>query len=448
MPKTRINCPNCRQPVVADVDQLFDVSQDPTAKQKLLSGSYNLIQCPNCGYQGVLASPIVYHDPNKELLLTFVPSEINMPRPEQERLIGQIINQVVSRLPQEQRKGYLLRPQAALTMQGLVERILEADGITREMIQAQQQRLNLLQRLASVTDDEALQEIVRQEEKLLDEDFHAILNRVIEAAVMGGDQEGGKRLSDLQKKLLPLSSAGRQILAQQQDIEAAVRSLQEAGRGLNQEKLLDLVLKAPNETTVSVYASLARPLMDYSFFQILSERIDRARGDGRDRLVKLREKLLEVTSEIDQQLEERSQHARKNLETLLNAENITQATQQNLQAIDEFFVRVVNEELEQARKKADLDRIQKLNQVISVIQSASTPPPEIELIEELLEIDDDQERQNWLNENQEKITPEFMDMLTSVMSQSQESDDPGFAERLQKVYRAVLKHSMQINLNK
>ena len=47
MPQTRINCPNCRQPLMADIDQLFDVARDPSAKQRLLSVSFNYIQCPN-----------------------------------------------------------------------------------------------------------------------------------------------------------------------------------------------------------------------------------------------------------------------------------------------------------------------------------------------------------------------------------------------------------------
>jgi hypothetical protein len=42
----------------------------------------------------------------------------------------------------KKRKGYLLAA-SMLTFQGLVERVLEVDGITREMIQAQQAKLNL-----------------------------------------------------------------------------------------------------------------------------------------------------------------------------------------------------------------------------------------------------------------------------------------------------------------
>ena len=52
MPKTRANCPNCRQPLIAEVSQLFDAGVDPKAKQLLLTGAYNMIQCSSCGYQG------------------------------------------------------------------------------------------------------------------------------------------------------------------------------------------------------------------------------------------------------------------------------------------------------------------------------------------------------------------------------------------------------------
>ena len=76
MPKTRINCPNCRQPILADIEQLFDVGQDATAKQRILSGAFNIASCPNCGFNGMVATPLVYHDPDKGLLLTYFPPEL------------------------------------------------------------------------------------------------------------------------------------------------------------------------------------------------------------------------------------------------------------------------------------------------------------------------------------------------------------------------------------
>src|SRR5574342_1385549 len=79
MAQTQIACPNCRQMIKANVEQLFDVTQDPQAKQRLLGGGSNMARCPYCGYQGRLATPIVYHDNEKELLLSFFPPELNVP---------------------------------------------------------------------------------------------------------------------------------------------------------------------------------------------------------------------------------------------------------------------------------------------------------------------------------------------------------------------------------
>ena len=94
MPQTQIACPRCRQMIAANIEQLFDVTQDPQAKQRLLGGASNMARCPHCGYQGRLATPVVYHDNEKELLLTFFPPELGMPLNEQEKLIGPMIKQI------------------------------------------------------------------------------------------------------------------------------------------------------------------------------------------------------------------------------------------------------------------------------------------------------------------------------------------------------------------
>jgi hypothetical protein len=276
MPKTRINCPNCRQPIVAEIDQLFDVGEDPSVKQRLLSGVSNVIRCPNCGFQGNVATPIVYHDPDKELLLTYFPPEVGLPRDEQERLIGASINQVVNRLPRKTQR--LSAAPQSITFQGMIERILEADG-TREMIQAQQAKFNLLQRLLAAS-PESRPEIAHNEDNLIDSEFFALLSRLLEASLAAGDRKSAQALSDLQKAILPETTFGRQIQEQTQEVEAAIASLQELGDELTRDKLLDLVVKAPNDTRLSALVSLARPGMDYTFFQMLSDRIDRARGDG------------------------------------------------------------------------------------------------------------------------------------------------------------------------
>lgn len=448
MAKTRINCPNCRQPVTAEIDQLFDVNVDPAAKQRLLSGSFNIIQCPHCGYQGQVSTPIVYHDPENELLLTFVPPEVNLPRDEQQRVIGNLINRVVDNLPQEKRKGYLFQPKEHLTLQGLIERVLEAEGISKEMIAAQQERLNLLQRLVNIADKEARLEVIQQEHELIDADFFNILSRLHETAQMSGDQESANHLEDLQSELLENTKFGQELKEQSAEIQAALESLQEAGRELTRDKLLDIVVRAPTDTRLRALVSLARPAMDYVFFQMLSERIDRARGSGRQRLAEIRERLLELTQEFDEQMQVRVAQARELLESIIGAEDISRATVQYLPRVDEHFIQVLNQELEAAQKQKDEERLNKLQQITAILQQASAPPPEVALLEELLEAPDDQARRKILEEHQDEITPRFLEMASGLVAQVQQSgqEDEAFVERLKAIASQVRRFSMKANL--
>jgi hypothetical protein len=446
MTKTQVSCPNCRQPVVADVEQLFDVNVDPSAKQRLLSGSFNLIQCKMCGYQGNLSTILLYHDPEKELLLTYVPPEIGLPRNEQERVIGGLINQVISKLPQEKRKGYLLNPQTTLTLQGLVERVLEEDGITREMIQAQQQRLNLLQRLATTADESVRAEIIKQEDALLDQDFFMLLNRLGEAAMSSGDRESAHQLAELQKSLLANSAYGRQLQEQSKEIETALADLQKEGKDLTREKMLELVIHAPNETRLSALVGLARPLLDYSFFQLLSERIDRARGDGRTRLVELRAQLLEMTQEIDKQVETQRKQIRQLINALLQAPDIEEALAKALPAIDEVFESEIESMLQEARQQGDLDRSGKLQMIIDLLQKASAPPPEMALIEDYLDITDDEARKQFLKDHQDQVNDGFMELMANLAVQTQSGQDKELAARVMDANRQAIRFVMQRNM--
>ncbi len=445
MPKTQVSCPNCRQPVVAEIQQLFDSGEDSRAKQMLLSGLFNVIQCSNCGYQGNLATPIVYHDPDKELLLTFVPPEIGLPRDEQEKIIGTLINQAINRLPQEERKAYILQPQSTLTMQGLVERVLEADGVTKEMITAQEKRLKLIQRLITSSKEERL-EIVSSDEELIDADFYGLLSRLYETAALSGDQHGAQQIADLQKSIMPLTEYGKKLLAQNEEVEAAIKSLQDAGDTLTRENLLELFINAPSETRLQALVSLARPGMDYEFFQLLSQRIDRARGDGRVRLIDLRSDLLEMTEAIDRQAEERQILAKKMLNTILTSPNVEEALRENLPVVDEFFIREVESATADARKSGNLEKIAMLQKITEVIEKASAPPPEVQFIERLIQASDDAQRDQILQENKEKITPEFLGLFANLLAQIESNEDQELKRQVSDVYDQVLRFSMQANL--
>jgi methyl coenzyme M reductase subunit D len=432
--------------VQAEIQQLFDLNQDPAAKQKLLSGAFNLIQCPNCGFRGTAAMPIVYHDADKELLLTFVPPELGLPPNEQERIIGGLINQVMSYLPQEKRKAYLLRPQQTLTMQGLIERVLEADGITREMLQAQQQRLTLIQRLHTASSADVQKEIIGQEDALIDEQFIALLERLIELAAASGDQQSAQKLVELQKLVIEESTYGRQLSHQVQEVEAALASLKEAGQSLNREKLLDIVMAAPNEERVRALVSFARAGMDYQFFQLLSERIDRVKGEERARLVKLRDTLLQFTQEYDQDLAQRVEQARQRLEQVLSEPDVEQGLVKYSPVIDGIFLSVLEQALAQAEEQKDQNRLEKLKGIVRIVEKASAPPEEVQLLEKLLQVESETEQRKILEENAEKITPELLNSVLNLAYQLQEGENKELGERVNAIYKTMLRFSMERSL--
>jgi CpXC protein len=450
MPQTRTNCPRCKTPILVDVEQLFDLNIDPEAKKKLLSGSFNVIACKNCGYQGMMTTPMVYHDPSKELLLTYFPPEMGLPVNEQERLIGPMINQVVNKLSMEKRKGYLFRPQTMLTLQTMIEKVLEADGITKEMLDGQQKRLSLLQRLLSTPQAADRSAIIQQEEVLVDEALFSILSRLAESAMAQGDQQLAHSLASVQQELLSQTKLGQELQSQSLEAEAAIKSLQQASeKGLTREILLDLLIEASSETRFNTLVSLARSGLDYNCFQILTERITAAPEEQKQKLVEMREKLLKLTSEIDKVIQKQQGETRQLLERILAAADVRQAAMDSIESINDMFIETLQNELQVARQKTDLDRISKLQKVVAVVEEASAPPPELELIDKLISAPDEAARHQLLQENAALVTQEFIDLLNNMMVQSETKPQLQEAkEQIQQAFSSALRFTMQANLKK
>jgi hypothetical protein len=451
MPQTQISCPRCRQPIAANVEQLFDVTQDPQAKQRLLGGVSNMARCPHCGYQGRLATPIVYHDNEKELLLTFFPSELGMPLNEQERMIGPLIKQITDRLPPEKRKGYLLKPVANLTYESMVQTILEKDGITPEMLKDQQERVQLIERLLQASAKDVRSELIKQNINLFDEQFFALFSRLAQSAAGSGQEPIARALVDLQNQLLEETEFGRGLKESVGELEAATKTLQEIGQGLTREKLLDVVLQSPGDARLRAYVTVARGGMDYQFFQILSERIEKASGDEKTRLEGIRNKLLEFTNEVDKQLEARYKQAQDFIDSLLAQDDIVQAVRDNLNNFTQDAVDVVNQMLRQASEKSDYTRMGKLQKMVEVLREVSTPP-EVSFIEQLLDAPDEAALAKMLEGNKDLINDQFMEALIGLVGQVDQAAEQGnpeakaIGEKLSKVYKTALKYTMQKNM--
>ncbi|MFA5836870.1 MAG: CpXC domain-containing protein [Bellilinea sp.] len=451
MAKVQTSCPRCKSPVAAEVEQIFDLNHDPQAKQRLLSGQVNVIHCPNCGYDGMVGTPVIYHDPEKELLLTFFPSEMGLPLNEQERVIGPLINQVVNRLPLEKRKAYILRPQSMLTFQTMIEKILEGDGISRQMIDDQQKRLALLQRLLSIPTAESRLEVIKQEEALIDENFFSMFARLMEATMAQGDERSARALAAVQQELVENTEVGKKIQDQSREAQEVIKTLQEASKdGLTREKLVDIFIdSADSEVRLTTLVSLIRTGLDYTFFQLLTDKINTFENEKKAKLEAMREKLLGYVKEIDDQRQVQMQQTRKLLDAILASPNPGEATREHIEEIDEYFMQLVDQELKNARAAADLNRIGRLQKITAVIEEASAPPPEITFIEQLLELESYDERMKLMQSKAEMVTPEFTQMLSGLIAQTEAQNQPDeLVNKLKEINRIALRITMMTAMKK
>ena len=451
MPQTQIACPRCRQMITANVEQLFDVTQDPQSKQRLLGSASNMARCPYCGYQGRLATPIVYHDNEKELLLTFFPPELHVPLNEQEKIIGPLIKKVMDNLPPEKRKAYLLNPVPNLTYESMVKTILGKDGITPEMLKEQQDRVQVIERLLQASTADVRSEIIKQNSALFDEQFFALFSRLAQGAAASGQESVARSMVELQKQLLEETDFGRQLKETVGEMDAAQKALQEAGQALTREKLLDLVVDAPTDARLQAYVSLARGGMDYQFFQLLTEKINAAGGEEQTRLESIREKLLEYTNEIDKQIEARYKQAQAFVESLLAQDDIVKAVHNNLQSVTQDVVDVINQLLRQASEKNDYARMGKLQKMVEVLREASTPP-EVAFVEQLLDTPDEAAVEQMLEANKTLINDQFMQALIGLVAQVDQAAEQGnpeakaLSDKLNTIYKLALKFSMKQNM--
>ena len=441
MALSNVRCPNCQSPLSIRVEQLIDVERDPGAKARLLSGSLNRVRCPSCGWEGQLATPLVYHDPGHELLLTYMPVEINLPKAEQERLIGQLINQAITQLPAERRKGYLFQPQAALTTQGLVERILGADGITHEQLEEQRTRVRLLEALLR-TPPEGLAAFAAQHDAELDETFFQLATVSLQAA---RDERAARALSERLEAVLPHTDYGRRILAREVEVRSAAESLSQLKEPLTREAVLDLILQAPSEERQVTLASLARPALDYAFFQALSERIERAEAPEKVRLSAVRQRLLQVTQDIDAAQEARVADAGKVLQALLQAEDLDQALKQALPGVDDLFLSLLTANLQAAQQRGDQKTLQRLMEIDrrlrEIIQESL--PPGLQVAQQVLDEPDEAAAQRRLDEAGEALDEDLLNTLLSMAQRLESSGDAEGAARVQRLHRYAVGISMR-----
>jgi hypothetical protein len=430
-----VACPNCNNRFVSPVLTIIDVGQNPDAKTLFLSGQLNIAVCPQCGHAGMLSTPIVYHDPEQELLFTYLPPELGLPESEQQRIIGDMTNHLMSVLPAEQRKGYLLRPRSFLRLEGMIEAVLEADGITSEMLEAQRAKTTLLNRLLHASSDDARQLIAQENEDQIDYEFFQILTLNIELAQANGQAETVQQLLGLRKQLLDWTSAGREVAAREEAIKELGTKVTREGL---LEKLVDAAL-AGEQAKVETMVAMARPAIDYIFYQELTGRIETAQQAGNTQeagtLKALRQSILDLTAEIDAEVQRAREAAIQLLQKILQSDDLEKAVLANLDQIDDLFMSALAMNLQTAEQTGQSADVEKLRQVSEIIMGLiqESQPPEIQFINRLLTAEYPDGTQALLDENHEQVNAQLLEIMRLVAEDLEQSGREQVAQHLAQI---------------
>jgi hypothetical protein len=368
-----------------------------------------------------------------------------MPQDEQERIIGRLITQATQGLEAEQRKGYLFQPQAVLTMQGLIERILEGDGITQEEIDAQRAKLRLFEEMLRTPEDE-LKKFAEEHDAELDAIFFQLATLSLQATQ---DENAQQAANQRIESLLPHTTFGKDLVQKETEFRAAAESIQQAGDSITHESLLQIFIDAPNAERVNALVQLTRPALDYTFFQRLTEKIDTADAEAKENLENLRTQILDLTQEIDRLQEARAQEAASLLKVLVEAEDLDAAILEALPLVDELFLSILQANIKAAQERSDQHAESKLTEIDLRLRETirESLPAGLQLAQRVLEIEDHAEIEAILEESAHEIDQDMLGALMSTAQRLETSGNVEGAEVIREIYRIAIRVSMKAKVN-
>jgi len=420
-------------PIIIQLHAIIDGGRQPELKQRLLEGRLNVTVCPACGQKGQMIGPLLYHDGSKEFLAVFLPQQLGMTETERQRIIGEMTTALMNSLPPEQRKGYLFQPKQFLTLESLLDAILYADGITPEQLEEHRARLRLIERLLNAqAKEDVLQAIVKEHDEELDYDFFALLTAMAEDMQQEGDEVEARRLLALRDRLLDLTSWGKRARIEREVLERL-------GGIVTPEQLLEKLIEAKDDEEVETLVRLGRPLIDYGFFQQLTARIDAAAREGRKqearRLRALRSRILELGERMDRMVRREMSRAARLLQKLMQSDDPRAAVREHRDQIDSMVMTVLSLNLQEAERRGLTQVVERLQAIWQAIKEMVEEgmPPEVRLINRLLEAEFPQETQALLRENREQVDERLLEMMETMAQDMQRQGQLAMAKRLRDI---------------
>jgi hypothetical protein len=189
--------------------------------------------------------------------------------------------------------------------------------------------------------------------------------------------------------------------------------------------------------------TVARPLIDYLFYQQLTERIEDAEQAGKahqaEVLKALRDQVLDLTAQLDERVRQASQEAARFLDQILASEDLEQAVRANLDRFDPLLLEVLASALDEAEQVGPPERAAKLHQVSDILLQLvqESQPAEIQLINRLLAADYPNGTRALLEQNRDRLDGEFLELMRAIEEDVRQDGRTELSRRLADIQRQV-----------
>ncbi len=345
---------------------------------------------------------------------------------EQEPGGGSLLNAVMSQVPAEERKAYFLQPKTALTFEGLYDDILEADGISKEMLEWQRSRLQLLSSLLSAVDDDpTLDELVEEHRKELDYEFLLLLSDLMDA-----------RQEEAPEMVESLTTLRTKLLAR---VDISGQPIPTLNTDLSFDEWVEALQRAAAGPSLSRVVEANRERLDYGFFQNLTARIEAAEAAGETEraaeLSTLRQRVLDEMDALNRRMQQAQDQATLLLMDLLEAEDQAAAVREKAQQIDEFLLGTLVRMRETAERNQDSRRVARLNGLLETITDVleENLPPEARLINKLLRAEYPDGTNGVLEQNRGMLTDEFLQVFDEQVAELEQMAETDLVEHRKQV---------------
>ena len=68
----RLICPRCRTQFTYSAPEVVDGVKEPQLKEKIFSGEFFVVTCPQCGSENAVLLPLLYHDSRKRFMIQLI----------------------------------------------------------------------------------------------------------------------------------------------------------------------------------------------------------------------------------------------------------------------------------------------------------------------------------------------------------------------------------------